>query len=232
MATDEPPGSQRQPTQSLADLTVPQMPANVPLAERDDVYAASLLKANGYGDSTADLLHALDNPISVLQAAAARALGARGEQAAIGALERLAANRAVEETVQVQATEALARLHVPGATEKLAEFLQISPETTPAPLQAAAALARLGRPEGFRVVLGALQSSNPVTVMTAVKQLLAFVSLDGQDGPDGSRVDIYAALERVMTGPLPRVAAEARSILRLLETPDARGLLEKHPQHN
>lgn len=221
-------GPDRQPTRSLEDLVVPRRPSDVPYEDGADHDARSLLTENGYTTDTEELLEVLDSDVGVLRAAAARTLGARGERAAIDALERIARDAAVDETVRVQAAYALARMDVPGAREVLVELLDLPVEASPAPSQAAGALARLGDPRGFDVVGTALDSPNRVTAMVACKQLYAFVPLDGQSLPDGGNVDAYEPFERALEHPEPDVADEARIQLESVDTDRAEALLEAH----
>ena len=143
-------------------------------------------------------------------------LGAEGAREAIPPLERLAGDRAAEETARVQAALALGRLGVDEGRNVLLELLQVDPATGPAPLQAAAALAQLGDASGFAVIRSALESPNRLTAMVACKQLHAFVPLD---------VDAYEAFERALTRPEPPVVGEALAQLEALGTARALALL-------
>jgi HEAT repeat protein len=193
---------------SLSDVSVPRRPAGVPYEEGEDHDALALLQSNGYGDSTPELLAALDGGFEMFRAAAARVLGARGAPEAAEALERLAGDPDAAETARVQAAYALARMGRAGGREVLEQELRGNPEAGPAPLQAAGALARLGDAQGFDVVRSALESPNRVTAMIATKQLSAFAGLEG--------IDVGAALERASQRPEAPIAGEARAQLEAL----------------
>lgn len=211
---------------SLAELVFPRRPAGTPYEEGDDRDAEALLEANGLPTDTETLIALLGAELGIVQAAAARLLGARGERSALPALERLARSTAVEETARVQAAYALARLEEPSGHEVLRELLRMSPEASPAPLQAAGALARLGDPSGYPIVRAALESPNPVTAMVACKQLYFFASLAGRPLPDGGVVDVYDAFARALARPEPNIVGEARAQLDALGTEEARAALE------
>lgn len=125
----------------------------------------------------------------------------------------------------MQAAYALARLGSVDAAELLTGFLVLSPEATPAPLQAAGALARLGDPRGFSGVVEALDSSNPVTAMVACKQLLAYAWPDGRPLPNDRKVDIYRAFARALNRSEGNIVAEAVVQLKDLGTAKALKLL-------
>jgi HEAT repeat protein len=226
-----PPGEEpaRRPPPSLADLVVPRRPSGVSYRDGDDVDARALLEANGYTLETGELVDLLQVNLGLLQAAAARMLGAAGQVNAAGALRLLALDEGSEETARVQAAYALARLGLEQGEELLAELLAIPPESSPAPMQASGALARLGDPRGFQVILTALDSANPVTAMVGCKQLYAFAPLDGATLPEGGRVDLYAAYRRALERPEALIGGEARAQLAELDTDPARELLAEYP---
>jgi HEAT repeat protein len=218
-----------QPTRSLDDLVAPRRPAGVPSAVGEDHDAEALLTANGHATDTEALVELLDSGLGIFQAAAARLLGARQERSATDALERIARDPVIEETARAQAAYALARMGRDEGRNLLVELLQMSPEASPAPLQAAAALAQLGDPRGFPVVRTALDSSNRVTAMIACKQLHAFVPLDGRPLPDGGRVDVFEGFRRALTRPEANIVGEARAQLAEIGTDRARAILDEHP---
>ncbi len=224
MSEDE---TRREPVRSLADLVVPRRPAGVPYDQGEDVDAGALLAANGYTEETDELIALLDSPLAVFQSAAARILGARRERGAIDALQRLANDTRAEEVPRVQAAFALARMDVAGARDLLIALLALSVEASPAPLQAAGALAILGDPRGFATVRLALDSPNRVTAMVACKQLYAFAAHDGLSLPDGHRVDVFGAFRRALRRPEPAIAGEARAQLVALGTPQAQEVLHE-----
>ena len=218
----------RPPTRDLADLVVPRRPAGVPYADGEDFDAQALLTANGYTPEIKDLIDLLNSDLGIFQAAAARMLGAKGERSATGALEKLARDTTTEETARAQAAFALARMDIPGSKELLASLLALNPEASPAPLQAAGSLARLGDPRGFPVVRHALDSSNRVVAMIACKQLYAFAALDGQPLPGGVKVEVYEVFRRALERHEGNIDGEAAVQLAELDTERARAVLAVH----
>jgi len=214
---------------SLGDLVMPRRPSGVPYDEGDDYDARALLEENGLSEDRDELIRLLDSGIGILQAAAARTLGAQGERTAIEQLRRLAADLDVEETARVQAAYALARMDVDGARQLILELLRLPAEASPGPLQAAAALARLGDPIGFEVVRRSLESANPVTAMIACKQIFAFAPLDGRPLASGGKVDLYDAFRRALSRPERNIVGEARAQLVALDTEQARTILAADP---
>ena len=215
----------RLPTRSLEDLVVPRRPAGIPYTDGEDYDALALLSANGYSLETAELIDTLGSELGIFQAAAARTLGARGEGSAISALQQLAQDRSAEETARVQAAYALTRLGIPGASEILIGLLDINPEISPAPLQAAGALARLGDLRGYVVIRAALDSPSRVTAMVACKQLLSLAGIDGQSLPGGDLVDLIEAFRAALSRPEANIRGEAMAQLAALNTEPARALL-------
>jgi hypothetical protein len=189
----------------LRKVTFPRRPAGVSHSDGDDQDARALLEANGLGIEPRELIEALDADLGIFQAAAARMLGALRVTDALPALRRLADDTAAEETARVQAANALVRLGDDSGRARLVELLALDPEASPAPLQAAGALAWLGDPAGFDVVRAALESPNRVTAMVACKQLIAFAGLRG--------VDLHEAYERALARPERNIVGEARSQL-------------------
>jgi hypothetical protein len=214
---------------SLADMVMPRRPAGIPYEDGEDYDARALLTVNGYTVEPGELIALLDSDIGILQAAAARTLGASNERAAIVPLERLAHDAAVEETTRAQAAFALARMDVAGARDLLVELLELPFEASPAPLQAAGALARLGDPRGINVISAAIDSPNRVTAMIASKQLHPFISLDGSTLPGGGRVDVFEVFGRALRRPEPNIVGEARAQLATLDTEQSRAMLSAHP---
>jgi HEAT repeat protein len=207
------------PTRSLEDLVVPRRPAGIPYAQGEDHDARALLTANGYDLETETLIGLLDSNLGILQAAAARALGSKGARAARPALEKAAGDDSLEETVRVQAAYALARMEISAGVELLVRLLELNPEATPAPLQAAGALAQQGDGRGFELVRSALESDNPVTAMVACKQLIYFAGLEDP------QVGVYEAFRRALDRPEQNIVGEALAQLEALDTPQARALL-------
>ncbi len=224
-AGSQPP--KRPPTRDLSDLVVPRRPSGVPYPQGEDYDAQTLLTANGYTLETAELIGLLDSPLGIFQAAAARVLGAKAEASSIPSLQKLAQTTWAEETARAQAAYALARMDVAGGRELLIDLLELNPEATPAPLQAAACLARLGAPRGFPLVWRALESSNSLTAMIACKQLYAFASLDGLPLPGGGQVQAYEAFRRTLKRTEANIRGEALAQLSGLDNDEAREILKE-----
>jgi hypothetical protein len=216
---------------SLAEIVVPRRPAGIPYEDGEDYDARALLTANGYTVEPKELIALLDSDIGILQAAAARTLGAMKEHAAIAPLERLAHDDSVEETARAQAAFALARMDVAGAHDLLIKLLELPFEASPAPLQAAGALARLGDPRGINVISAAINSPNRVTAMIASKQLYPFIPFNGSTLPGGGQVDVFEVFGRALKRPEPNIAREARAQLATLDTEQSRAMLSAHPAH-
>ena len=212
----------------LANLVVPRRPSGISYETGEDYDAQALLTANGYTTETQQLIDLLDSNLSVFQAAAARTLGAKGVQTAIHALEHLADDNAADETSRTQAAFALARMQIAKGKDVLSQMLELSPEASPAPLQAAGALAQLGDPRGYALVRAALSSSNPLTAMIACKQLFTFVALDGQPLSDGEHVDVYGLYKLALERSEANISGEAHAQLEALNTEQARATLAAH----
>ena len=224
------PSPTRPPTRDLSDLVVPHRPAGISYEQGEDFDAEALLTANGYSLETQELIALLGSDLAIFQAAAARTLGAKGEQSAIQNLSRLAMNKAFEETARAQAAYALARLGVPDGIVLLVQLIQLNPEGTPAPLQAACALARLGDPVGFPVVSRALDSPSSLTAMIACKQLYAFAEHEGCPLPGNETVKVYEAFRRTLNRPEKNIVGEAMAQLSGIGTEEARRLLSGAPE--
>lgn len=215
----------RQPTRDLSDLIVPRRPAGIPYLEGEDYDAQALLTVNGYSLEIPQLIELLGSGLSIFQAAAARILGARGVVSAANELQRLAKDPIAEETSRVQAAYALARLGSSIARELLADLLQIEPEISPAPMQAAGALARLGDWRGYAVICKALKSDNRISAMVSCKQLLYLAGIDGRLLPGGGHVDMIEAFRIALSRPEANIRGEAMAQLAALNTEPARALL-------
>lgn len=197
---------------SLSGFRIPDVSSDIPYPEFDDVFATALLEANGASLDDDALTAALDSPIEVLRAAAARTLGARGVRSAIGRLETAAV--AGDGTDRAEAAYALARM---GETEAgilaLRACLELPADWSIAAIQAAGMLARLGDPSGVSVVLRALKAKNSILRTVAVKQLFWLASLDGVE-VEGRRVDPVGLLEEIARARDEEVAHLARMELR------------------
>ena len=232
MSDKDSPSPKRLPTTELANLVVPRRPSGVAYENGDDYDAQALLIANGYTAEAQELIDLLSSNLSVLQAAAARTLGAKGERTAIDALQRFAEESTADETSRVQAAFALARMQVQKGVDVLNKMLELSPEASPAPMQAAGALAQLGDPRGYKVIRAALNSQNPVTAMVATKQLFPFAGLDGQPLPDGEPADPFSLYSIALARAEPNIAGEALAQLEALNTERARAMLANHAARN
>ncbi len=232
MSDEQNTSSKRTPTTDLANLVVPRRPSGIPYDTGEDDDSQALLTANGYTTETQELVHLLDSNISVFQAAAARVLGAKGERSAISALQRLTDNNTADETSRVQAAFAIARMDVTAGRDVLNQMLELSPEASPAPMQAAGALAQIGDPRGYRVIRASLSSSNSLTAMVACKQLFKFVALDGQMLPNGEHVDAYGLYKLILARSEANIIGEAQAQLKMLNTDQAQEMLAAHSARN
>ncbi len=223
--SDEQSTPKRSPTTDLAHLVMPRRPSGIPYETGEDYDAQAMLTANGYTIETQNLIDLLDSKLSVFQAAAARTLGAKGARTAIDALQRLADDNTADETSRVQAAFALARMQVTKGKDMLNEMLKVSPEISPAPIQAAGALAQLGDSSGYTLIYTALKSTNPLIAMVACKQLFKFVPFDGQILPDGEHVDIFGLYTLALERPEANITGEAYAQLEALDTEQARATL-------
>ena len=187
------------PRLSLEELALPEPRADVPLAEGEDVHAEDILTANGVPLTAEGLQLALDSGIELLQAAAARVAGARGERAVVDSLRALATGTG--DTDRAAAAYALARLGEPDGVEALIACLELPTEAYVAPTQAAGSLARLGDMRGLGVVERALGSSNELIRAVATKQLGFF----GEQG--------RPLLERALDDSDPEIVRQARHLL-------------------
>lgn len=201
----------------LADLRVPEVPADVPYNELEDVRARQLLDANGVEPEHTVLLRALDSEIDTIAAAAARVLGADGIKEAIPRLKELAAKEG--DTVRAEAAYALARIGEPEGVAALEACLELPADAYVAPMLAAGSLARLGSDRGRETVARALESGNALIRMIAAKQLRAFADLD---------LDTALPLfERALADSDDGVRWEALAQLRELDDPRVAPLIEK-----
>ena len=187
------------PRLSLEDVALPEPRADVPLAVGEDVHAEDILTANGVPLTAQGLQLALDSGIELLQAAAARVAGARGELAVVDSLHALASGTG--DTERAAAAYALARLGEPEGVESLIACLELPFEAYMAPMQTAGSLARLGDTRGLGVVERAMRSSNEIVRAVATKQLGFF----GEQG--------RPLLERALDDSDPEIVRQARHLL-------------------
>lgn len=187
------------PRLSLEDLALPEPRADVPLAAGEDIHAEDILTANGVPLTAQGLQLALDSGIELLQAAAARVAGARGERAVLASLRALASGTG--DTERAAAAYALARLGEPEGVEALIACLELPFEAYMAPMQTAGSLARLGDMRGLGLVERAMHSSNEIVRAVATKQLGFF----GEQGKP--------LLERALNDADPEIVRQARHLL-------------------
>jgi HEAT repeat protein len=187
------------PRLSLEDLALPEPRADVPLAAGEDVHAEDILTANSIPLTAQGLQLALDSGIELLQSAAARVAGARGERAVVDSLRALASGTG--DTERAAAAYALARLGEPEGVEALIACLELPFEAYMAPMQAAGSLARLDDMRGLGVVERAVRSSNELVRAVATKQLGFF----GEQG--------RPLLERALDDADPEIVRQARHLL-------------------
>ena len=172
----------------------------MPFADSEDVHAEDILAANHVPLTAEGLQAALDSGVEVLQAAAARVAGARGERAVLDSLRTLAADTSGGHHPRGRRLRA-GRLGEPEGLEALIACLALPLDglRRPGPGR------RLARPAGRRarpqVIERALRSSNEIVRAVAVKQLPFF----GEQG----RPLIEAALDDAD----PEIARQARILL-------------------
>lgn len=160
-------------------VSIPERPKGLPYADGGDFDARAILEERGEATDPASLVGVLREGEPMLQAAAARTLGADGHAEAADALRRLAADAAAEEVARAQAAYALARLGLDEGREALVELLDVPREASPASLVAAGALARLGDARGLALVRAELRAKGGAWATVAVQQLHAFLPLAG-----------------------------------------------------
>ena len=198
---------------------LPEAPSGLPYADFEDAYSRALLEANHVEPTPGGLRAALDAELEVIQAAAARVLGAEGVREAAPRLRELATGRG--DSARAEAGYALARMGDPAGVESLKATLALPAGAYVAPMQAAGALARLGDPSGAPVIDAALGDSNPIIRMVACKQLSYFAPLDGGELGDGRRLDVGALFERALADSDPEVAAQAAAQMKDLRLGEA-----------
>ena len=184
-------------------ISLRERPRGLPYAEADDFDARALLEDRGEGTGREGLERLLREGEPIVQAAAARTLGADGHADAVDPLRRLATDDGADEVARVQAAFALARLGHDDGREALAAWAEASADATHAPIVAAGALARLGDARGLPVVLDALRADGPWATVAA-RQLHAFLPLDDA---------AYRAAGLALAHPSESVRTEARAQL-------------------
>jgi HEAT repeat protein len=202
------------------------MPAaveGIPYPDVEDRRSHELLRANGVGDSCAELTEALGTDLEVIAATAAHTLGALGCTESTGELRALA--RAPGDLARVEAAYALARLGDAEGEAVLRECLELPPDAYLAAPLAAGYLARLGDPAGFDVVRRALDVPLAPIRVLACKQLWFFVPFH-EEGV----LDVFAAFHRALEDDDSGVRWQAFVQLQELEHPKARELLAAYAE--
>jgi hypothetical protein len=186
---------------------IPEPPAGVPYAEREDAFATRLLEVNGLAREGA-ALHALltedENP--VVAAAAARRAGQLGDREAEPRLRELAASD--NDLLAVHAAAGLSRLDPEAGAAALRRLTALPPDAYPGAIQAAGELARGGDLSGEGTVKAALDGDISVLRTIAAKQLY-FLARAGS-------ADARERLHGLAADPDPGLAALARTQLNAL----------------
>ena len=138
---------------TLEELALPEPRPGVPFAEAEDRHAEDILTENRVPLTASGLQAAFDSGIELLQDAAARVAGARGERSVVDALRKLLAGNG--DTVRSAAAYALARLGEEDGVPALRACLELPVEAYLAPVQAAGSLAPVS------VTRSASESSRP-----------------------------------------------------------------------
>ncbi len=198
-------------------LDVEAPPAGLSYEETDDARADALLEANGVEPSRDGLVAALHRGPSVLRAAAARALGVRGEMSAVDDLLDVA--RASDDLLRAEAAFATARMGVAEGLHLLKKVLSEPVAVSLGPPTAAGFLARIGDPSGWPVVVDALGQENFLIRIVGAKQLIYFVPFAG------SSVDVFGAFAGALADEEQDVGAVAAIQLHQLDDPRAEALL-------
>jgi HEAT repeat protein len=200
------------PTRPPGVVDIPETPADVPYAEREDTIAERLLELNGLPTEGAGLRGLLDASSPIVVSAAARRLGVLGVRDALPRLRELA--RSPNDLLAVHAATGLARLDRGEGAAALRELTRLPVEACPGAIQAAGELARLGDLGGADAVGRALASENPVVRTIGAKQLL-FLAEAGDD-------DAVQRLGALLEDPDPGIPWIALSQLAALRHPRAR----------
>lgn len=202
------------------ELSLPEVPDDLPYTELEDWKSRSILALNGVADEVDQLLEALSTERDTLLQAAAHASWKFPDlaQTLRGLLDD------PDDAVQVEAAYSLARQGDQNGTEKLREAIRRPVGGYLSPLTAAGYLAQLQDPRGYPVVREALGSQVRAVNMLACKQLLFFLPLDGQVvGSD--RVDATALFTQAFADPDPDIGEQARAELEHSSLPAAADLL-------
>jgi HEAT repeat protein len=209
-----------------ANLDIPNPPKDLSYADFDDFRYREILKANGVGLSEKELIIALGHKITTLQGAAAHTLGSLACQAAAVPLFGLL--KSWDDTVQVEAAYALARLGVPEGKEALIHCLDYLIDAYLCPPIAAGYLARLGDSQGFPVIVQCLQEGLLPNRMLACKQLFFFTSFLDAPGPVGKSMDVFGEFERTLNDMESDIQWQAIVQLREIHAPQVKAILARY----
>jgi hypothetical protein len=209
-----------------ANLDIPNPPKDLSYADFDDYRNREILKANGVGLSEKELLAALSHKITTLQGAAAHTLGSLVCQAAAVPLFGLL--RSWDDTVQVEAAYALARLGVPEGKEALIHCLDYLIDAYLCPPIAAGYLARLGDPQGFPVIVQCLQEGLLPNRMLACRQLFFFIPFLNTPGYSGKTLDVFTQFERALGDVEADIQWQAIVQLREIRAPQVKAMLARY----
>jgi HEAT repeat protein len=204
------------------NLSLPDVPDDLPYSELEDWKSTSILAHNGVDEEVDRLAEALRTLRDSLLLAAAHASWRFPQLAE--SLRNLLDDP--DDAVQVEAAYSLARQGDQGAVESLLQALQRPVGAYLSPLTAAGYLAQLGDPSGYPVVRDSLGSDLRAVNMLACKQLLFFLPLDGQN-VGSHQVDAVSLFTRAFADPDPDIGEQARAELEHSSLPAAARLLSQ-----
>ncbi len=202
------------------NLSLPDVPDDLPYTELEDWKSHWILALNGVDDEVDQVIKALTTERDTLLLAAVHTSWKFSDAAE--SLRNLLDDP--NDAVQVEAAYSLARQGDQGAVVILQEALQRPVGGYLSPLTAAGYLAQLGDPSGYPVVGEGLESDLRAVKMLACKQLLFFLPFDGQN-VGSNRVDATALFTRAFADPDPDIGEQARAELEHSSLPAAAQLL-------
>ena len=186
---------------------IPEPPLGVPYADREDALATRLLEVNGLPTDGAPLRALLDGGQKpVVEAAAARQLGLRGDRDAEPRLRELA--NSDNDLTAVHAAAGLGRLDPEAGAAALRKLVTLPTDAYPGAIQAVGELARTGEIEGESGVYDALDGDIPVLRTIAAKQLYFLAKAGSSEARE--------RLDALLADPDPGLAALARTQLDAL----------------
>jgi len=219
-------GNSAAPQHRSLVLDVPSPPPDMRYADFEDFQNREILKANGIGQATQELLRTLDSNVNVLQAAAAHVLGEMSERTATQRLWELTTSP--DDLVKVEAAYAIARIGPKDAMERLIGFLDDPLDGYISAPLASGYLARLGDSRGWPVIVEALGSGYPEIRMIAAKQLAFFMPFDPGTAIAGAPLDVHREIARALDDPNTDVQWQVLSELRDAASADIRTMLEAY----